>query len=145
MLLQRLLQSMEDPSKPLKAAVIYAALSLIVRQISAQSSVFSLWFSRRCYERSRGEMITILYEKTLSRKIVGKIVRPTEKDMDGTDTEEPPQESKTLKAGRNRLSTLFEGRFRAYCGWLPRSLQPTPGLQELKQPASMGKILNLMR
>src|SRR3954470_13742729 len=68
--LQKILQSMENPKAPRHAAFTYAILSLIVRLIAAQSSVFSLWYGRRCYERSRGEMITMLYEKTLSRKVV---------------------------------------------------------------------------
>jgi ABC-type multidrug transport system fused ATPase/permease subunit len=70
-LLQQLLRSMENPNSPKRAAITYAILSLAVRLIASQTAVLNLWFSRRSYERSRGELITMLYEKTLTRKIVG--------------------------------------------------------------------------
>jgi ABC-type multidrug transport system fused ATPase/permease subunit len=70
-LLQQLLRSMEDADSPKRAAITYAILSLVVRLIASQVAVLNLWFSRRAYERSRGELITMLYEKTLTRKIVG--------------------------------------------------------------------------
>ena len=69
-LLQQLLKSLEDPLAPSRAAVVYASLAMVVRVIYAQSNVFALWYSRRAYERSRGELITMLSEKTLVRKIV---------------------------------------------------------------------------
>ena len=77
-LLQQLLRSMENIGSPRRAAIIYAILSLIVRLIASQTAVLNLWFSRRAYERSRGELITMLYEKTLTRKIIG-VLPPTEK------------------------------------------------------------------
>ena len=70
-LLQQLLRSMEDADSPKSAPITYAILSLVVRLIASQTAVLNLWFSRRAYERSRGELITMLYEKTLTRKIVG--------------------------------------------------------------------------
>ncbi|KAK4953013.1 hypothetical protein LTR10_008718 [Elasticomyces elasticus] len=140
-LLQRLLSSMEDPEGRTRAAMTYAAISLAVRLIACQSGVFSLWFGRRCYERSRGEMITMLYEKTLGRKIA---LRQEEKDesmpdakaADATNGLAPELESPSIKKPAlwqkvlQRTSTLFK---RA------RKVEP------MKEPASMGKILNLMR
>lgn len=70
-LLQQLLRSMEDGRAPKRAAVVYAVLSLVARLVSNQSAVFSLWFGRRAYERSRGELITMLYDKMLTRKVIG--------------------------------------------------------------------------
>ncbi|KAF2275668.1 uncharacterized protein EI97DRAFT_420070 [Westerdykella ornata] len=71
-LLQRLLASMNDNGlSPRSATIMYALISVTLRLISAQCNVFTLWYSRRVYERSRGEMITMLYEKTLKRKILG--------------------------------------------------------------------------
>ncbi len=61
---------MEDPTIPKRAAITYAVISLVARLIAVQANILNLWFSRRAYERSRGEMITMLYEKTLKRKIV---------------------------------------------------------------------------
>lgn len=45
-------------------------MSLAIRLIASQTGVFSLWFSRRIYERSRGEMFTMVFEKSLTRKVV---------------------------------------------------------------------------
>lgn len=70
LLLQRLLASMNDSHSPPSATITYAFISLAFRLVSAQSWVFGLWYQRRAYERSRGEMITMLYEKTLNRKIL---------------------------------------------------------------------------
>lgn len=115
-------------------AIIYALLRLIVRLIGAQSYALGLWFSRRGYERSRGEMITMLYEKTLSRKIIGAHAQPAEiPDADIDDFLPEPAKSKAYpKILWKRLS-----------GWMSDSSRPEKDL--LKQPASMGKILNLMR
>lgn len=79
-LLQLLLRSMEDATTPTRAAVVYAIIALVVRLVKCQSSVFSTWYGRRCYERSRGEMATMLHEKVLSRKIIGATANAEEKD-----------------------------------------------------------------
>lgn len=73
LLLQKLLQAMENLRVNKGPAITFAVLMMVLRLISAQSSVFSLWFGRRAYERSRGEMITMLYEKSLNRKIIGEV------------------------------------------------------------------------
>lgn len=104
-LLKQLLSALG--AQNLRVAVAYAALALLVRLIAAQSAVFSLWFSRRCYERSRGEMITMIYEKTIRRKAF---------TFPGIDEDNEDGEGKDTKH------------------------QEKPGA-----PASMGKILNLMR
>lgn len=122
------------------AAVTYAVLSLLVRLIASQCSVFNLWFSRRCYERSRGEMITMLYEKTLSRKIIdtttqpAKVVCPDGMDNGGLST--------TTKGLRSQLTSTWGGLFGAV-GSLFSTINGRP--IESKKPASMGKILNMMR
>ena len=83
LLLQQLLRTLEDKEAPRRAAVVYATLSMIARVIAAQSDVLSLWFSRRSYERCRGELITMLSEKSLTRKMVGQ----TNDSKKGTDEE----------------------------------------------------------
>lgn len=133
-LLQQLLKSMENPLAPRSASILYALLTLVVRLVSSQLGVLNLWYGRRCYERSRGEMITMLYEKTLSRKIVG--ANPNE------NSESPAVESTedlTQQAGGrlHRLAKILASPFRAK--------RSSVSKEELKQPASMGKILNLMR
>ncbi|KAK8178161.1 ABC transporter [Phyllosticta citrichinensis] len=133
-LLQQLLRSIELENGSNRAAIIYAALILVVRLVAAQSSVFSLWYCRRCYERSRGEMITMVYEKALTRKSFG---------FHGSETQEEEQngivddgEGKTsLQRLKNKISLIFS---------LRKSKIKAPE-KPPKQPATMGKILNLLR
>jgi hypothetical protein len=141
---------MEDPDAPRSAAVTYAILSLVVRLIASQADVLSLWFSRRCYERSRGEMITMLYEKTLMRKIVGLREKP--QTDEGTEVENP--EGLTNGTAKHRDDSqghpeAIWNRFRRYLTApfrLKVSLSASGKVSdEIKEPASMGKILNLMR
>ncbi|KAF6833553.1 ABC bile acid [Colletotrichum plurivorum] len=128
LLLQQLLRSIQRGPEGTEASVLYALAILAVRLLACQSAVFQLWFSRRCYERSRGELITTLYAKTLSRKFFGQPAA----DKTIEDAEEPET---TPDEPRSRL-----GRITA---WLrPRKKQRAP---EHKQPATTGKILNLMR
>lgn len=102
--LKQLLSALEDQDPNRKVAVVYGAFILLVRLVGAQSGVFNLWFCRRAYERCRGEMITMIYEKTLMRKA---FTFPGDHDEKGANGEKA------------------EGKAAG--------------------PASMGKILNLMR
>ncbi|KAL9104794.1 MAG: hypothetical protein Q9163_000292 [Psora crenata] len=97
-LLQQVLRSMEDQNAPQRATIVYALLSLTVRMIGCQSSVFSLWYGRRCYERSRGEMITMLHEKVLSRKIIGVSSQTEQSDL---SERQPASTGKILNLMRN--------------------------------------------
>ncbi|PSR80832.1 hypothetical protein BD289DRAFT_53056 [Coniella lustricola] len=104
-LLKQLLTALEGEHPNRRVAVVYGTLILLVRLIGAQSGIFNLWFCRRAYERCRGEMITMIYEKTLRRKAF---------TFPSDHNEEAGNET-TAKGGAN------------------------------VGPASMGKILNLMR
>lgn len=135
--LQLILSSMEDPERPKRVALIYAGLSLVARLMSAQVDVVQLWYGRRAYERSRGQMITMLYEKTLGRKMA---FRPAEKI-------EPVQENGTLNGHINDEVTPIPR-----ANWwinlmrpLRSLLQKSQAAMPVKEPASMGRILNLMR
>ena len=129
---------MEDPDIPRANAVTYAIISLIARLIATQSSVLNLWFSRRCYERSRGEMITMIFEKTLDRKIVGSVKQsPAGKSFARGD---PANLSKA-----KHPTTHCGGWWRVSLNRLKRLLTRTRAAKEAKEPAAMGKILNLMR
>lgn len=122
------------------AAITYAVLSLLVRLVASQSSVFNLWFSRRCYERSRGEMITMLYEKTLSRKVIGTCPQSQEAVIsDEVNDGGPPLETK-------RPSSLAKPVWESLYGAMKR-LFSTANERPNKatKSASMGKILNMMR
>lgn len=85
-LLKQLLAALEGEHPDRRVAMVYAVFILVIRLISAQSGIFNLWFCRRAYERSRGEMITMIYEKTLMRKA---FTFPSEHD------EKPPLEKNT--------------------------------------------------
>lgn len=118
--------------------MVFATCILVVRLIAAQSAVLTLWFCRRCYERSRGEMITMIYEKTLTRKSFGTPEgEKLQQKANGNDTEgEPVQEKNFIARFHSRLRQAFTRQ-------KPKSKEHRE--VGAKQPASMGKILNLMR
>ncbi|KAI9688784.1 MAG: hypothetical protein M1822_001141 [Bathelium mastoideum] len=123
---------METPDVQRSSAITYALLSLLVRFFAAQADVISLWYSRRCYERSRGEMITMLYEKTYSRKIIGE--QHTTESGENSQPEATDTKSDSKRSWRN-------------CGGLSFRIwsKGADSKEKSKKPASMGKILNLMR
>ena len=100
-LLQLLLQSVENGAASRDEAVMYASIILLARLIAAQSGVFSLWHGRRCYEQSRGGMITMLYEKTLDRKIGFAGDEKTVKDANAAVKGETASMGKILNLMRN--------------------------------------------
>ncbi|TVY34010.1 ATP-dependent bile acid permease, partial [Lachnellula subtilissima] len=137
-LLQKILQSMEDHRAPKRAALTYALFSLVLRFVGSQSSVFSLWYGRRAYERSRGEMITMLYEKTLSRKVVS--------------VSSKPEENSSTSGTNGSVKAVSRSRWGKAVEYLKKPFQSkkkAPVLESVpeKSPelASMGKIMNLMR
>ena len=148
LLLQSLLVSIEKGLNHRSESVFWAFAMLILRLISAQSGVFSLWFGRRAYERSRGEMITMVYAKTLARKSYGQLLDDGEHVQEnggeygnGDDTSNVDEETPLL-GGRlepSRSKRLF-GLFKFQKTDRPKKLKSPP-----KQPATMGKILNLMK
>lgn len=111
---------MENTHAPKRAAVVYAILSLIARLIASQSSVFGLWFGRRCYERSRGEMIMMLYEKMLTRKVIGLRDKQYEGGSDAFSVSDTTSNTEQM--------AKLDGKS-----------------GQVKQSASMGKVINLMR
>ncbi|EAW11644.1 putative ABC bile acid transporter [Aspergillus clavatus NRRL 1] len=134
-LLQQLLQAMQDMSSGRRAALTYALLTLLLRIVAAQSQVLNLWFGRRCYERSRGEMIMMVYEKALSRK---NIFEPqTEK----SNEEAAPSENMNVSVDGE--SETVSTKQRKICGIFPRRRATSE--KQTKSAASMGKIFNLLR
>jgi ABC-type multidrug transport system fused ATPase/permease subunit len=141
LLLQQLLKSMENPQSPKQVALTYTLLTLVVRFIEAQSDVLALWYGRRCYERSRGEMTMMVYEKALSRK---QIIVLEEKDKlkksttDGTTTASSNGHANGQQIGKHSKHASFFRRF-----W--KSKERNSSKSKTKPPASMGMILNLIR
>ncbi|KAL2868153.1 putative ABC bile acid transporter [Aspergillus lucknowensis] len=128
LLLQQLLQAMKDEKRSNRVAAVYAILSLVVGLIAAQFQVFGLWYGRRCYERSRGEMMMMVYEKALLRKNVFDR-KADEKlgeseDQEAVVADDPPKKS--------RLWGFLTFRRGARKG-------------KAKTAVSMGKIFNILR
>ncbi len=82
----------------------------------------------------------MLYEKTLSRKVIGSSTQPQEAvGPDGMNDGGPPMET---KRSRSQMRSIWEGPY----GAMKRLFRTTNEHPDgSKQPASMGKILNLMR
>ncbi|EAU31366.1 hypothetical protein ATEG_08193 [Aspergillus terreus NIH2624] len=104
----------------------------VLRLVAAQSQVLNIWYGRRCYERSRGEMIMMVYEKALSRKNVfdqqiQAKVASTEDETDDVDN----------------IDNAPKRKGRKWCGLFSRRSQNREG--KPKTTASMGKIFNLLR
>ncbi|KAF2650383.1 ABC bile acid transporter-like protein [Lophiostoma macrostomum CBS 122681] len=155
-LLQRLLYSMKDPLAPQSATITYAVLSLVLRLVSTQCDVFSMWYSRRAYERSRGELITMLYEKTLNRKILGAKQKPKEEQAttDGANGDTAQHTNGDAITSSNgiighskswRRSPVTILRQSLILIWSIFSKKPKQIPKEDQEAASMGKILNIMR
>ncbi|KAF2795880.1 ABC bile acid transporter-like protein [Melanomma pulvis-pyrius CBS 109.77] len=159
-LLQRVLASLDDPDSPRSATITYACISVIFRLTSAQSTIFLMWYQRRAYERSRGELITMLYEKTLNRKILSakQELNPSEPfnghangDLSGDQNGETNGETNggangtlpTSKKPQSPAKTLV----RQLLGPISSLFSNKAKLEAKaeKDAASMGKILNLMR
>lgn len=130
---------MEDYHAPTRAALNYALLALLARLIAAQSGVFTLWYGRRAYERSRGELITMLYEKTLSRKVI----TVSSKAKAIIEVEPESISNGVSKSGdRSQLVRLKDAVLRPY-RWLFGGSKKEKDKSD--DHASMGKIMNLMR
>lgn len=155
-LLKQLLAALAGGPKMLRVTFVYAGLSLLANLVRAQSGVFSMWFSRRAYERSRGELITMIYEKTLRRK---DFVFPSTFGAEDTvDAPEPGISTSTTltddesnpaddASGHGKSSPTRLEWFRSCFGTRGHSKPSSKSTTEIPAtgPASTGKILNLMR
>ena len=158
-MLQRVLASMNDRESPRSATITYACISVIFRLTSAQITIFNLWYQRRAYERSRGELITMLYEKTLNRKIVGakqestpsnssnghengELNGDTNIDTNGDTNGTTNSSVHTSNKSDATLKSLFKTVYGAMPSLFSKKAKP---VEKESDAASMGKILNLMR
>lgn len=153
LILQLLLKAMQHLRTEKRPAVTYALVILIFRVVNAQSEVFSLWYARRCYERSRGELVTMIYEKTLHRKVIGQ-----HKDKE-EDEDEPNTNLNHIDTTRSTdENTPLIGRpDQDTSSWWQRTTSQMKvlwanfrsGLKgvdpEDQGPAGLGRILNAMR
>ncbi|OTB08731.1 hypothetical protein M426DRAFT_51742 [Hypoxylon sp. CI-4A] len=143
-LLQRLLQSIERGISHRDESFFYALAILVVRLIACQSGVFLLWYSRRAYERSRGELLTAVYAKTLARKSFGLRedldAEPHENGENGVEADEETPLLGGKPSKKTRLVRLLE-----FLRLRKTKNQGKAKSDKKEQPATMGKILNLMR
>ena len=135
--LQLILSTMQRQNVPNRTPMTYAGLTLVARLIACQIGVFTLWFGRRCYERSRGEMMTMLFEKTLGRKVSFK-----EKEELNPNTE---TENSNGYANGDITSKQKPGWWQRISGAVSKPPKSSKSPPPSKQPASTGKILNLLR
>ncbi|KAI0749685.1 P-loop containing nucleoside triphosphate hydrolase protein [Daedaleopsis nitida] len=72
--LQRILKALADPSNDAKRTAYFFALIAFLANLSfAQVDANQRWFTRRCYERARGQIFCTLHHKALKRRdISGK-------------------------------------------------------------------------
>ncbi|KAK4199978.1 putative ATP-dependent permease [Triangularia verruculosa] len=162
-LLKQLLGALSSSPPDKRTAMIYAGLMLFGRVVKAQSSVFNIWFCRRNYERSRGEMITMIYEKTLRRKaftfpsedadsIEGADQNQSGSPSDGissattlTDSESHHSDDvdKAEPTRYERLRAWVQHRYQIIRPFIPQlgSTKTRPN----DSPSSTGKIMNILR
>ncbi|KAK0643416.1 P-loop containing nucleoside triphosphate hydrolase protein [Cercophora newfieldiana] len=163
-LLKQLLAALAAEHPNTRAALIYAGIICIARLVSAQSGVFTLWYSRRNYERCRGEMITMIYEKTLRRKAF-TIPSGDETDAAKAATDELPPSPTDISSSATLAETESEGNggvdqakpVQSRFSWITRcfrrryervanpATRNTSAAKTPEPPASTGKILNLLR
>lgn len=138
-LLQQLLRAIEDKRK--EAAVVYAILLGISRFSQAQASVLDLWISRRAYERSRGEMITMIYEKALNRKAFNSPVEESDEKID------IPRDETKIEDKNSTAMFKLKTHLARYLNFnvIRRMPHSQKQFQQPDSPASTGKILNLMK
>lgn len=136
-----------ESRRPRGVAITYASLSLVFRLVAAQSGVLSLWFQRRCYERSRGEMITMVYAKTLSRKTVSNNMAASE-----DESENVAPDVGTLETDEVLMASAQEQPWATRLAFWKKSKAVSKpdgktnlSLSKAVEPSSMGKILNLAR
>ncbi|EGO59680.1 hypothetical protein NEUTE1DRAFT_61313 [Neurospora tetrasperma FGSC 2508] len=146
-LLKQLLNALMSEIPAIRAAVVYASFILIARVLKAHSAVFKLWYERRNYERSRGEMITMIHDKTLRRKaftIAAEVSTPSSQTStllgDENDTLEDINNEDAEPSQPWSLRSWVRGVYQAF-----KHKFVVPSQREKEAPASTGKILNLLR
>ncbi|KAH8900261.1 P-loop containing nucleoside triphosphate hydrolase protein [Thozetella sp. PMI_491] len=157
--LKYLLASISADYPNYRGATLWACVIFLARFIRGQSGVFSLWFSRRTYERSRGEMITMIYEKTLRRKAFTFPNAPdAEKVLEAGDEQTSESNTAVDSASENEDTGDIElppskpSAFAWFSSCFGRGYKkvdakppPPPPQVAASGPSSTGKILNLMR
>ncbi|KAI8980033.1 P-loop containing nucleoside triphosphate hydrolase protein [Trametes punicea] len=81
--LQRILTTLADPSPGAKdTAYLFAVVTFLAHLSFAQVDINKLWFTRRCYERTRGQLFCALHYKALKRRDVGTQMTRKEEEQE---------------------------------------------------------------
>ena len=73
--LQQILVALStDAPGAMDSAYFWAIVTFIVNLSFAQADLFQGWHTRRCYERTRGQMFCLLHFKSLKRHQLGGLV-----------------------------------------------------------------------
>ncbi|KAI0833629.1 P-loop containing nucleoside triphosphate hydrolase protein [Trametes gibbosa] len=82
--LQRILTALSDPAPGAKnTAYLFAVVTFLANLSFAQVDINKLWFTRRCYERTRGQLFCALHYKALKRRDIGHQSAKKEDDDEG--------------------------------------------------------------
>ncbi|KAI0636054.1 P-loop containing nucleoside triphosphate hydrolase protein [Trametes polyzona] len=82
--LQRILTALSDPAPDAKnTAYLFAVVAFLANLSFAQVDINKLWFTRRCYERTRGQLFCALHYKALKRRDIGAQVSKKDEDDEG--------------------------------------------------------------
>ena len=122
-----------DDGKP-DEAVFWCLVMLCVDVIRQVSKTTSDWYSRKAYERSRGETFIGLFSKLLTRAVPGSDM--TEKG--------PPEDAPTSGNDTDPQNTSRFGRFFYRC-FGRRKYAKLASAPQPSQPASNAKVVNLVR
>ena len=90
-------------------------------------------------------MITMLYEKTLSRKIVGELALSNTSIPASTVSNGAATTSDIAQAADDALSRNKQLRIVRFTQFIWRKMWRNPTEEKPNQPTSIGKIYNLMR
>ena len=85
--LQQILSALEDPSGTDRPKAYFWSLVTFIAHLSfAQKDLFKSWHTRRCYERTRGQLFCALHYKALKRQDVnGKVSHEEEGEQGSAD------------------------------------------------------------
>lgn len=99
--LQRILSALADSTPDSRTtAYLWATVFFFANLSFAQVDVFQRWYTRRCYERTRGQMFCALHYKALKRRdINGK---------SGTTELTDDEEEKSAGADLGKIVNLMQ-------------------------------------
>lgn len=96
--LQRILAAIEDPSPGAReTAYLYALITFLANLSFAQKDMFQTWHTRRCYERTRGQLFCSLHYKALKRR-----------DISGKHTSENDEANEETNADLGKVVNLMQ-------------------------------------